>query len=67
MKAHQLVLAATLVCGIGTPATTLAEDMTMVQQVASEVSRLPVEGELPSIDGATGWRQAREAIAAAFA
>jgi thiol-disulfide isomerase/thioredoxin len=55
MKAHQLVLAATLVCGIGTPATTLAEDMTMVQQVASEVSRLPVEGELPSIDGATGW------------
>jgi thiol-disulfide isomerase/thioredoxin len=55
MKAHQLVLAATLVCGIGTPATTLAEDMTMVQQVASEVTRLPVEGELPSIDGATGW------------
>jgi hypothetical protein len=33
MKAHQLVLAATLVCEIGIPATTLAEDMTMVQQV----------------------------------
>jgi hypothetical protein len=27
----------------------------MVQQVTSRVTRLPVEGELPSLGGATGW------------
>jgi thiol-disulfide isomerase/thioredoxin len=29
--------------------------MTMVQQVTSQVTRLPVEGEVPPLDGATGW------------
>jgi thiol-disulfide isomerase/thioredoxin len=55
MKGHQLVLAALLACAIGAPADTFAEDMTMVQQGTSRVTRLPVEGELPSLGGATGW------------
>jgi thiol-disulfide isomerase/thioredoxin len=55
MKAHQLMLAAMLACAIGAPDSTLAEEMTMVQQVTSRETRLPIEGELPSLGGATGW------------
>jgi thiol-disulfide isomerase/thioredoxin len=55
MKAHQLVPAAMLACAIGMPATALPEDMTMVQQVTPPATRLPIEDELPSLGGATGW------------
>ena len=55
MKAHQLVLAAMLACAIRPPAATSAEDMTMVQQVTPRLTRLPIEDELPSLGGATGW------------
>jgi thiol-disulfide isomerase/thioredoxin len=55
MRAHQLALAATLACAIGAPANTLAEDITMVQQATPRPTRLPIEGDLPSLDGATGW------------
>jgi thiol-disulfide isomerase/thioredoxin len=50
-----LTLAATLACAIGAPTTTLAEDITMVQQASPRTTRLPIEGDLPSLDGATGW------------
>ena len=55
MRAHQLTLSAALACAAGAPATTLAEDITMVQQATPRPTRLPIEGELPSLDGASEW------------
>src|SRR5207247_9736105 len=33
----------------------LAEDNSMVQQIKSKAAPLPIEGEFPSLGGATGW------------
>src|ERR1700682_3094245 len=54
MKANQLLLAAILVSAIGAPSETLAEEKSMVPLTAARV-QLPVEGDLPSLGGATGW------------
>ncbi len=54
MKIDQL-LRAKLNCVFGAPSETLAEDMGMVGQMTSSAVYLPVEGDLPSLDGATGW------------
>jgi hypothetical protein len=43
MKANQLLVAAMLVSAIAAPINALAEE------------KLPVEGHLPSLRGATGW------------
>jgi thiol-disulfide isomerase/thioredoxin len=51
----KLVVAAIIAGAIGAPANALAEDMTMVQQTRSPVTRLPLEGEMPSLAGATTW------------
>jgi thiol-disulfide isomerase/thioredoxin len=55
MKANQLLLAAILASAIGAPIETLAQDKSVVQQVTPAAVRLPIEGELPSLGGATGW------------
>ena len=55
MKPSQLVLAAILTGAIGLSTEALAEDKKMVQQITSAAAQLPVEGELPSLAGATGW------------
>ena len=55
MNATRFLLAATLACAIGAPIETVAEDMSMVQQMTHPTTRLPVEGELPSLGGATAW------------
>jgi len=55
MKPSQLVLAAILTGAIGLSTEALAEDKKMVQQITSAAAQLPVEGELPSLSGATGW------------
>jgi len=55
MKPSQLVLAAILTGAIGLSTEALAEDKKMVQQITSAAPQLPVEGELPSLSGATGW------------
>jgi thiol-disulfide isomerase/thioredoxin len=55
MKTNQLLLGAILASAIGTPIETLAEDKSVVQQMTPAVVRLPIEGELPSLGGATGW------------
>ena len=52
MKAHQFLLAATLAGAIATPINTLAEE------------KLPVEGNLPSFGGATGWLNSEPLTAA---
>ena len=55
MKASQLLLAGILARTIGAPLEALAEDNTMVQQITSKAAQLPIEGEFPSLGGATGW------------
>ena len=55
MKANQLLLAAILAGAIGAPIETLAEDKNVVQQTTPAAVQLPIEGELPSLGGATGW------------
>ena len=55
MKANQLLVAAILVGAIGAPIETLAEDKSVAQQTTPAAVQLPVEGELPSLGGATEW------------
>jgi len=55
MKANQLILAAIFASAIGAPIEALAEDKNMVQSPTSAAIQLPVEGEFPSLGGATGW------------
>ena len=55
MKANQLLLAAILASAIGAPIATLAEDKRVVQQMTPAAVKLPIEGELPSLGGATEW------------
>ena len=56
MKANQLLLAAILASAIVAPIETLAEDKRMmVHPMTPAVDQLPIEGELPSLGGATGW------------
>lgn len=55
MKASQLLLAAILTSAIAAPIETLAEEKSAVQQTTPAPVRLPIEGELPSLGGATGW------------
>jgi len=54
MKANQLLLATILASAIGAPSETLAEDKSVMQQMTPAASRLPDEGELPSLGDATG-------------
>src|SRR5438093_715041 len=55
MKANRLLLAAILASAIGTPTVTLAEEKRVVQQLTAAAVQLPIEGELPSLGGATEW------------
>src|SRR6202040_4050562 len=55
MKAHKLLLATILAPAIGIPIATLAEDKSVAQQTTPATVRLPIEGELPSLGGATEW------------
>src|SRR6202171_3432786 len=55
MKAHKLMLATILATAIGIPIATLAEDKGVAQQRTPATAKLPIEGELPSLGGATEW------------
>jgi thiol-disulfide isomerase/thioredoxin len=55
MKASQLLLVGILARASGAPIVALAEDNSMVQQRTSKAAPLPIEGEFPSLGGATGW------------
>jgi thiol-disulfide isomerase/thioredoxin len=55
MKASQLLLAGILARASGAPIVALAEDNSMEQQITSKAAQLPIEGEFPSLGGATGW------------
>jgi thiol-disulfide isomerase/thioredoxin len=55
MKARQVLVAGILARAIGAPLETFAEENNMVQQMTSKAAQLPIEGEFPSLGGATGW------------
>ncbi len=55
MKANHLLLAAILAGAIVAPIEALAEDKSMVPQKTSAGVQLPIEGDFPSLSGATGW------------
>jgi thiol-disulfide isomerase/thioredoxin len=55
MKASHLLFAAIFVIAIGVSIEILTERKSMVQQMKLPAIQLPVEGELPSFDNATGW------------
>jgi len=55
MKTNQLLVAAVLASAIGAPSETLAEEKSMAQQMTPARVQLPVEGDMPSLGGATGW------------
>jgi thiol-disulfide isomerase/thioredoxin len=55
VKANKLLLAVILISAIGAPIESLAQDKNMAQQTTPAAVRLPIEDELPSLGGATGW------------
>jgi thiol-disulfide isomerase/thioredoxin len=55
MRANQVLLTALLVSAIGAPIETLAEEKRVVRKMKRAAAHLRVEGELPSLDGATEW------------
>src|SRR6202165_1788478 len=55
MKAHKFMLATILATAIGIPIATLAEDKSVARQTSPATAKLPIEGELPSLGGATEW------------
>ncbi|HEY0524058.1 MAG TPA: thioredoxin family protein [Stellaceae bacterium] len=66
MKANRLLLAAILASAIGAPIATFAEDKSAVQQMTPAAIHLPVEGELPSLGGATEWLNSQPLTAASL-
>ena len=55
MNTGRLLLAALIAGAIGAPIDTLAQDKTPVQPMTRAAIKLPVEGEFPSLAGATEW------------
>lgn len=53
-ETNQLLLAALLVSAVAAPSESLAEKKNMAQQMTPARVQLPVEGDLPSLGGATG-------------
>ena len=55
MQVKWVARSAILACAIGAFVAVLAEERTVVQQTTSKVVRLRIEGEFPSLGGATEW------------
>jgi thiol-disulfide isomerase/thioredoxin len=65
MRIDQL-LRAKLNCAVGAPIETLAKDMGMVGPMTPMALRLPVEGDLPPLDGANAWLNSQPLTAASL-
>jgi thiol-disulfide isomerase/thioredoxin len=55
MKGIQLLIAAMLVVALGTVIVTLTIEKSEVEQMRYSTLQFPIEGELPSLSGATQW------------
>lgn len=65
MKANPLLLATLLVIAVGVPLETLTQDKNL-QPMTTAAAPLPIEGELPPFDGATGWLNSQPVTAASL-
>jgi thiol-disulfide isomerase/thioredoxin len=64
VKANQLLLAAIFAGAIGAPIGTISAEKGVVQKMTPAAIQLPVEGELPSLGGATEWLNSQPLTAA---
>ena len=64
MKRNKLLLAALIVGATATPFHASADDKSAAHGGTPGAVQLPVEGRLPSLDGATGWLNSRPLTAA---
>jgi hypothetical protein len=64
MKTRRLVFAAMLASAIGATTWTLADERSVGHQVTLASLPLPVEGEIPSLGGATEWLNSEPLTAA---
>ncbi len=55
MKAHQVARSAILACAIAVFVAAFAEERDAVQQMTPKAVQLRIEGEFPSLGGATEW------------
>ena len=55
MKAKQFVFAGTHPAGVEPPREAVKVDDQLIQQLKARAAKLPIEGELASFAGATGW------------
>jgi thiol-disulfide isomerase/thioredoxin len=62
MKATKVVMAAILAGTAGALSMTAIEERSVAQQTLPKNSQLRVEGEMPSLDGATEWLNSRPLI-----
>lgn len=58
-KAHHILLAAILAVVIGSPVDAITKDKGVVQKATPLAARLPVEGTVPPLAGATDWLNSR--------
>jgi thiol-disulfide isomerase/thioredoxin len=64
VRANQLLLAAIFAGAIGAPIGTISAEKGVVQKMTPAAIQLPVEGELPSLGGATEWLNSQPLTAA---
>jgi thiol-disulfide isomerase/thioredoxin len=55
MKVAHLLFAATIASAVALAVTTLHEDRGVIRHVVSAATRPPIEGAMPSLEGATAW------------
>ena len=55
MRTTQLLLGVMCAASIAHPIEVLAQEKSVTRQTAARAAQLPVEGELPSLAGATEW------------
>jgi thiol-disulfide isomerase/thioredoxin len=66
MKAPQLLLATIIAAVVGSPIVAFSDDTTVVQRITGAAVQLPIQGELPSLGGATGWLNSQPLTAASL-
>jgi len=64
MKVNPFLIAAAVAGTLGLPGGTLAQDMNMMRHPPSAAIQLPIEGEFPSLAGATGWLNSQPLMSA---
>jgi thiol-disulfide isomerase/thioredoxin len=64
MKALQPLLATIIAAVIGSPIVAFSDNTRVVQHMKGAAVQLPIQGELPSLGGATGWLNSQPLMAA---